>query len=89
MENQVREKDDKINSMLEVVESLQQKVKTKDEKYDKLKKLSQDYLDKQKSEFQSCISRLEKDLEQKTELQESLEQKQDEITKLELQICEL
>lgn len=46
MENQIREKDDKINNVLELVESLQQKVKTKDEKYEKLKKLSQDYLDK-------------------------------------------
>lgn len=40
MENQIREKDDKINNMLELVESLQQKVKTKDDKYEKLKKLS-------------------------------------------------
>ena len=46
MENQIREKDDKINNMLEMVDSLQHKIKSKEEKYEKLKKLSQEYLDK-------------------------------------------
>lgn len=60
-----------------------------EQKYHKLKKLSQTYLDQQKAEFEKCVTKYEKELESYQYLQEAYNLKLDEFEKLEQEMLDL
>lgn len=60
-----------------------------EQKYHKLKKLSQTYLDQQKSEFEKCVTKYEKEIESYKYLNDAYDLKLDEFEKLEQDLLDI